>query len=196
MKKFMIAAVVLPLIALVPMVMADESEKEKSLYDFKMKDIDGKEVNMKDFKGNVLLIVNTASKCGYTPQYKDMVEVYKQYKKEGLVVLGFPANEFGQQEPGADKEIKEFCTLNYKVDFPMFSKVVVKGEKQNPLFRYLTTQKNPDFTGDIKWNFEKFLIARDGRLLHRFRSKVKPTDKILKEAIEEALKEEIPKKDD
>ncbi|MBN2326032.1 MAG: glutathione peroxidase [Candidatus Omnitrophica bacterium] len=192
----MIAAVVLTLIALVPMVMADESEKEKSLYDFTMKDIDGKEVKMKDFKGNVLLIVNTASKCGYTPQYKDMVDVYKQYKKEGLVVLGFPANEFGRQEPGADKEIKEFCTLNYKVNFPMFSKVVVKGEKQNPLFRYLTTQKNPDFTGDIKWNFEKFLIARDGRLLHRFRSKVKPTDKILKEAIEEALKEEIPKKDD
>ncbi|MGC9327519.1 MAG: glutathione peroxidase [Candidatus Hinthialibacter sp.] len=194
MKKLMIAAAALPLIALVPLIMADESGKEKCLYDFTVKDIDGKEVNMKDFKGKVLLIVNTASKCGYTPQYKDLVDVYKKYKNKGLVVLGFPANEFGRQEPGEDQEIKEFCSLNYQVNFPMFSKVVVKGEQQNPLFRYLTTQKNPDFTGDIKWNFEKFLIGRDGRLLHRYRSKVNPTDKVVVQAIEEALKEDYSKK--
>jgi glutathione peroxidase len=115
------------------------------------------------------------------------MELYTRYKEKGLVVLGFPANEFGQQEPGSNSEIKEFCTLNYGVKFPMFAKVCVKGEGIDPLFRFLTEQKNPDFTGEIKWNFEKFLIGKDGQLLHRFRSKVKPGDSEIIQAIEKAL---------
>jgi len=163
------------------------AEKEWSLYDFSMKTIDGKELKLKDYKGKVLLIVNTASKCGFTPQYKDLQEIYRKYNEKGLVILGFPANDFGQQEPGTNPEIKEFCSLNYQVDFPLFEKVSVKGESQHPLFKFLTEQKNPDFTGEIKWNFEKILVGKDGQVLHRFRSKVKPNDRELVEAIELAL---------
>jgi glutathione peroxidase len=164
------------------------SEEEKMIYDFSVKSIDGKEVQLKDYKGKVLLIVNTASKCGFTPQYKDLQEIYQKYKEKGLLILGFPANDFGQQEPGNNPEIKEFCSLNYQVDFPLFEKISVKGESQHPLFKFLTEQKNPDFTGEIKWNFEKILIGRDGQLLRRFRSKVKPSDSEMVEAIETALK--------
>lgn len=163
------------------------SEEEKMIYDFSMKNIDGKEVKLKEYEGKVLLIVNTASKCGFTIQYKDLEEIDRKYKEKGLVILGFPANDFGQQEPGTNPEIKEFCSLNYNVDFPLFEKVSVKGEEQHPLFKFLTGLKNPDFTGEIKWNFEKFLIGRDGQLQRRFRSKVKPTDAEIVEAIESAL---------
>ena len=165
----------------------DATEKPPTFYDFSVKDINGKTVKLKEFKGKAVLIVNTASKCGYTPQYKDLMDLYTKYKDRGLIVLGFPANEFGKQEPGSNTEIKEFCSLNYGVKFPMFSKLCVKGEKIAPLFKYLTAQKNPDFTGEIKWNFEKFLIGKDGTLLHRYRSKVKPTDKEIVQAIEKVL---------
>jgi glutathione peroxidase len=157
------------------------------IYDFYLKNIDGKEIKLEEYKEKVLLIVNVASKCGFTPQYKDLEEISQKYKEKGLLVLGFPANEFGQQEPGTNPEIKEFCSLTYKVDFPLFEKICVKGDAQHPLFNYLTKAKNPDFTGEIKWNFEKFLIGRDGQLLRRFRSKVKPTDEEIVDAIEQAL---------
>ncbi len=160
-----------------------------SFYDFTVQNIDGKEVSLDAYKGQVILVVNVASKCGFTPQYEGLQAMYSKYKDEGLVILGFPANNFKQQEPGTDEEIKQFCTLEYGVTFPMFSKVSVKGDDQAELFSYLTTQENQDFTGEIKWNFEKFLIDKEGNLKRRFRSKVKPESKELTEAIEQELSE-------
>lgn len=145
-----------------------------SVYDFKnLKSIDGKTLNLAKYKGKKILIVNTASECGFTPQYAELEKLARQYKDK-LVVIGFPANNFGGQEPGANLQIKEFCQKNYGVTFPLASKVSVKGEDIDPLFKYLTTAQNPDFTGDVKWNFEKFLIDENGKLIHRFRSAVKP----------------------
>ncbi|TNE71852.1 glutathione peroxidase [bacterium] len=158
-----------------------------SIYDFKVKTIDGEEKVLNEYKGKVLLIVNTASKCGYTPQYEGLQAIYEEYKEQGFEILGFPANNFLWQEPGSDEEIKEFCSVNYNVSFQMFSKVSVKGDDQAPLFTYLTEVENPDFTGSIKWNFEKFLISKDGKLLHRFRSGVKPESDEMKNAIKAAL---------
>jgi len=165
-----------------------------SIYDFSLKDIDGNEVKLEKFKGNVLLIVNTASRCGYTPQYEALQAVYERFKDKGFYVLGFPANNFMGQEPGSDKEIKEFCTLRYKVTFPMFSKISVTGSDQHPLYRFLTNKKtNPEFGGDITWNFNKFLISRDGKILGRFGSKDKPDDAVVISAIENALAEKAEK---
>ena len=145
----------------------------KSVYDFKLNTIDGKPLVLKKFKGKKLLIVNTASKCGYTPQYAELERLWQQYKGK-LVVIGFTANKFGGQEPGAKHTIKEFFQKKYCVTFPLAEKVSVKGEDAAELFKYLTKVENPDFTGDIKWNFEKFLIDENGKLIHRFRSGVKP----------------------
>jgi glutathione peroxidase len=158
-----------------------------SVYQFKPTNIDGEEISLNQYKDNVLLIVNTASECGFTPQYEGLQAIYEKYKDQGLVVLGFPANNFGGQEPGSDKEIKKFCTVNYDVSFPMFSKVSVKGDDQHPLFNYLTSASNADFTGEIKWNFEKFLIDKEGQLIHRFRSDVEPKNNTILKAIETAL---------
>ncbi|NGP87167.1 glutathione peroxidase [Fodinibius halophilus] len=158
-----------------------------TIYDFKPTNINGKETSLNKFKGDVLLIVNTASECGYTPQYEGLQALQEKYNKKGFNVLGFPANNFGGQEPGTDKQIKKFCKVNYDVSFPMFSKISVKGKDQHPLFDYLTSAQNPDFTGAIKWNFEKFLISKDGKLLHRFRSDVEPESDELTNAIENAL---------
>ncbi len=144
-----------------------------SVYDFKLKTIDGKNFNLAAYKGKKLLIVNTASKCGFTPQYAELQKLADQYKDK-VVVVGFPANNFGGQEPGANLAIKEFCQKNYGVTFPLSEKVSVKGDDISPLFKFLTTTENPDFTGEIKWNFEKFLIDENGKLVHRFRSSVKP----------------------
>jgi len=146
----------------------------KSVYDFKLKSIDGKNFNLKAYKGKKILIVNTASKCGYTPQYAELEKLSQQYKDK-LVIVGFPANNFGGQEPGTNPMIKEFCQKNYGVTFPLTEKVSVKGEDISELFKYLINAENPDFTGDVKWNFEKFLIDENGKLIHRFRSGVKPT---------------------
>jgi glutathione peroxidase len=166
-----------------------EPPNVSSVYDFKMKNIDGSEVKLDAYKGKVLLIVNTASKCGLTPQYEALQAVYDKYKDKNFVILGFPANNFMGQEPGTDTEIKDFCTLKYKVSFPMFSKISVKGTDQHPLYTYLTNEKsNPGFSGDISWNFEKFLIGKDGKTLARFSPKVKPDDASVIEAIEKALK--------
>jgi glutathione peroxidase len=145
----------------------------KSVYDFKISSIDGKTINLQKFKGKKILIVNTASKCGYTPQYTDLQKLSEQYKDK-LVVIGFPANNFGGQEPGTNTEIKGFCQKNYGVTFILSEKVSVKGIDIDPLFKYLTNTENPDFIGDIKWNFEKFLLDENGKLIHRFRSAVTP----------------------
>lgn len=157
-------------------------------YQFSMNNIDGEEITLSEYKNKVILIVNVASKCGYTPQYEGLQKIYNKYKEEGLVILGFPANNFKGQEPGSDEEIKEFCTLEYGVEFPMFSKVSVAGEDQAELFAYLTAQPNSDFEGEIKWNFEKFLIDKEGVLQRRFRTKVKPESEELTSAIERELR--------
>lgn len=149
-----------------------------SVHDFSFTTIDGKEIQMAQFKGKKILLVNTASKCGYTPQYKELEQLHKQYGKN-LVVIGFPANNFGNQEPGSNEDIAAFCEENYGVTFLIAEKVEVKGEKIDPLFKYLTEQPNPDFTGDINWNFEKFLIDENGKLIHRYRSKIKPLDPVI-----------------
>lgn len=162
--------------------------KSKSVLDFKMKDIDGNDVKLKKYKGNVLLVVNTASKCGYTPQYEGLQSTYAKYKDQGFYVLGFPANNFGGQEPGTDPEIKEFCSLKYKVTFPMFSKISVKGDDQDPLYKFLTSKEtDPDFAGDITWNFNKFLVDRKGKVVARFSSKDKPESEAVTQAIEKYL---------
>jgi glutathione peroxidase len=138
-----------------------------------LESIVGKSIDLSTFKGKKILIVNTASKCGFTPQYKDLEELSKRYKDK-LVVIGFPANNFNQQEPGTNKDIQEFCEMNYGVTFLLSEKVDVKGDQIDPLFDYLTKANNPDFTGEIKWNFEKFLIDENGKLIHRYRSAVTP----------------------
>jgi glutathione peroxidase len=166
------------------------SAKAKSVLDFKMKDIDGKEVALKKYKGDVLLIVNTASKCGYTPQYEGLQKIYDQYKSQGFDVLGFPANNFGNQESGTEAEIKEFCESKYKVTFPMFAKISVKGDDQHPLYNFLTAKEtNPNFAGDISWNFNKFLVDRKGNVVARFSSKDTPESETVKTAIEKYLKD-------
>lgn len=144
-----------------------------SVYEFKLKTIEGKDFSLAKYKGKKVLVVNTASKCGFTPQYAELQKLADQYKDK-LVVVGFPANNFGGQEPGANTEIQQFCQKNYGVTFPLSEKVSVKGDDISPLFKYLTTAANPDFTGEIKWNFEKFLIDENGKLIHRYRSTVKP----------------------
>ena len=145
------------------------------VYEFKLKDIDGKDFSIAKYKGKKVLIVNTASKCGYTPQYADLQKLADLYKDK-LVVVGFPANNFVQQEPGANADIKTFCEKRYGVTFPLSEKVSVKGDDISPLFKYLTSAPNPDFTGEINWNFEKFLIDENGKLIHRYRSQVTPLD--------------------
>lgn len=147
----------------------------KNVYDFSFKTIDGKTVKLSQFKGKKILIVNTASKCGYTPQYEGLEKLHKQYGKK-VVLIGFPAGNFGGQELATNTEIQDFCKKNFGVTFLLSQKVSVKGNDINPLFAYLTSAENPDFKGDIKWNFEKFLINENGELVHRYRSGVKPLD--------------------
>ncbi len=161
----------------------------KSVYDFTLKDSKGKDVKLEEFRGRVVMLVNVASKCGYTPQYEGLQKIYERYKDRGFTILGFPANNFGAQEPGTNEEIQEFCRINYGVTFPIFAKISVKGDDQHPLYKYLTEREtNPDFAGQIKWNFNKFLVGRDGRILARFDSADKPEDARVTQAIEAALK--------
>jgi glutathione peroxidase len=159
-----------------------------AVLNFKMKSLAGKEVDLSKYQGKVVLIVNVASKCGFTPQYKGLQELHKKYATQGLAILGFPANDFGQQEPGSEQEIGEFCQKNYGVEFDMFSKISVKGPQQSNLYRQLTSEKtDPKFAGEVKWNFEKFLIGRDGEIVARFRSKVAPNSEEMVKAIEAEL---------
>ncbi len=157
-----------------------------SIYDIPLKDIDGKDASLKPYAGKVVLIVNVASKCGYTPQYTALEAIYQKYKDQGLVVCGFPCNQFGGQEPGTDAEIKQFCTSKYDVTFPMFDKLEVNGANRHPLYVALAGADSP-FPGNIKWNFTKFLIGRDGKILNRFDSSVKPDSPAVQGAIEVAL---------
>jgi glutathione peroxidase len=155
---------------------------------FTMKSLNGQDVNLGQYQGKVLLIVNTASKCGFTPQYAGLERLHEKYADRGLAILGFPSNDFGHQEPGTDEQIGQFCTANYGVKFDMFSKVDVKGDNQCPLYQFLTgEQTDAPFAGEVKWNFEKFLISRDGRIVARFRSPVTPESGPLTSAIETEL---------
>lgn len=157
-----------------------------SIYDIPLKDIDGNSATLKAFEGKVLLIVNVASNCGYTPQYAALQALYSKYRDQGLVVLGFPCNQFGGQEPGTDTEIKQFCSSKYNVTFPMFDKIEVNGANRHPLYVMLAGKDSP-VAGNIRWNFTKFLIDRHGRILNRFDSKVKPDSAELTAAVETAL---------
>src|SRR5205085_10056198 len=151
-----------------------------------LKDINGKETSLKDYEGKVLLVVNVASKCGYTPQYEALEAIHEKYKGRGFAVLGFPCNDFGSQEPGSNDEIKQFCSAKYNVTFPLFDKLHVKGPEQHPLYTALSGKESP-FPGDVKWNFGKFLIGRDGKIVKRFDSAAKPDSPQVTQAIESAL---------
>lgn len=153
--------------------------------DQKVKDIDGKDVDLAQYKGKVVMLVNVASKCGNTPQYEQLQEVYTKYKDQGLVVIGFPANEFNKQESGSNEEIKAFCSSKYAVTFPMMSKIVVKGDGMHPLYQQLTTADG--FAGDVSWNFQKYLIDRNGNLMAKIAPKTKPDDAKVVAAVEKAL---------
>jgi glutathione peroxidase len=156
---------------------------------FTMKNIDGKDVNLSKYQGKVVLFVNVASQCGLTPQYKQLEALHEKYGKDGLCIIGVPANEFGKQEPGTNEEIKEFCSNKYNVKFDMLSKAVVKGEGICPLYKFLTSKDtNPKFAGDIGWNFTKFLIGKNGEVIGRFEPRTKPDAPEVIQAIETELK--------
>ena len=157
---------------------------QNSILDFKATGVDGKTIDLSQYKGKKILIVNVASECGFTPQYEGLEQLYEKFK-DRLVIIGFPANNFGQQEPGTNKEIQTFCEKNYAITFPIMSKVSVKGTDIDPLFKWMIEQPNPDFTGDIKWNFEKFLFDENGKLIHRFRSKTEPMSEVMIKALEQ-----------
>src|SRR5437879_1125713 len=172
---------------IVSLVFADEKGDKKvpAVLNFKMKTLAGTEVDLSQYQGKPILIVNVASRCGYTPQYKGLQALHDKYAKEGLVVLGVPSNDFGKQEPGTSEEIAAFCQSNYGVKFDMLEKVVVKGEDKVPLYKVLTSKEtDPKFSGEIKWNFTKFLISRDGEIVNRFEPKVEPESKKVTAAIE------------
>lgn len=159
--------------AIIAMSITTSIMAQTSIHEFKVPGLMGDEINFADFKGKKILVVNTASKCGFTPQYEQLQELSSKYP-EKLVVVGFPANNFGKQEPGTNDEIESFCKKNYGVTFPMAEKVSVKGDDIHPLFKWLNEQENEDFTGDIRWNFEKYLIDEKGNVIHRYRSKTSP----------------------
>lgn len=165
-----------------------QAKFDPGVHQFKVQDIKNKAVDMASYRGKVLLIVNTASYCGFTSQYKPLQKTFEQFKDQGFLVLGFPSNDFGRQEPGSNKEIKDFCELNYKVSFPLFSKVTVSGNQKAPLFKYLTEDSGQEFKRSIDWNFEKFLIGRDGQLVARFKSSTDPQSEEILSAITAALK--------
>jgi glutathione peroxidase len=161
---------------------------EKSVYDFTLNSIDGQPASLGAYKGKVLLVVNVASRCGFTPQYSALESVYEKYKDRGFVIVGVPANNFGAQEPGTNEEIKTFCTRKYNVQFPMMSKVSVKGPDTTPLYQYLTDPSlNPKTGGEIKWNFTKFLFDRNGNIVARFEPEVTPDSPQVVAAIEKAI---------
>lgn len=156
-----------------------------NIKDISVKDIDGKEIKLSGYKGKVLLIVNVASECGYTPQYEGLQKIYEKYEEEGLEILAFPCNDFGAQEPGTNEEIKNFCSSKYNVTFKLFDKIKIIGKDKSPLYEILIN--NTDDRGDVKWNFEKFLIDKSGNIISRFRSKVKPESEELTKAVKELL---------
>lgn len=187
MNRFFI--VLLTVICLIDTVWTQTKEgtmnQQPALYTFVMKTIDGKEKPLSEYRGKVLMIVNVASKCGFTPQYKALEEVYNKYKDRGLMILGFPANNFLWQEPGTDAEIKQFCTLNYGVTFDMFSKIDVKGKNQHPLYKYLT--EDSPAHGKVEWNFQKYLVDRHGNVVEKFSPGIVPDDSTITSSIEKLL---------
>jgi glutathione peroxidase len=170
------------------LIMATTLFAGSGVYSFTLNSIDGKPAPLGDYKGKVVLLVNVASQCGYTPQYSALEAIYEKYKDQGFVILGFPANNFGAQEPGTNEEIKTFCTRKYSVTFPMYAKISVEGADQAPLYSYLTKDTGPGIAGDIKWNFTKFLVDRDGKVVQRFEPAVTPDSKEVTAAIEKELK--------
>jgi glutathione peroxidase len=191
MKNAVVIFAATALLAVASGVNSEEKKGDKKVPEvlsFKMNRLDGKSANLADYSGKVVLMVNVASQCGLTPQYEQLEGLHEKYAEKGLAVLGFPANEFGKQEPGTDAEIASFCKKDYGVKFDMFSKVVVKGEGQCPLYKYLTSKEtDPKFAGDISWNFEKFLIGRNGEIVARFAPRVKPDSEEVVKAIETEL---------
>ena len=177
---------VMYLLATLLCINAVAAEKMNDLREIPLKDINGKETSLKAYDGKVLLVVNVASKCGYTPQYKSLEATYQKYKDQGFAVLGFPCNDFGAQEPGTNEEIKQFCSSKYNVTFPMFDKLHVKGAEQHPLYAALCGKESP-YPGPVKWNFGKFIIGRDGKILKRFDSAATPDSDQVTQAIETAL---------
>ena len=171
----------------------DQTVKVPAVLDFDETSITGQDIHLSQYYGQVLLIVNTASKCGNTPQYEQLQALHEDHHEQGLAILGFPANDFGKQEPGSDEDIQAFCKKNYGVEFQMFSKVAVKGEDISPLYAYLTSKEsNPEFGGPIQWNFDKFLVSRNGKVIARFKHKTKPDAKEVVDAIQAALKQPVP----
>jgi len=163
-----------------------KSATASQIYDFTMEDIDNKPRSLNDFKGKVIMIVNTASFCGNTPQYADLQNLYERYRDQGFTILAFPANDFGKQEPGENKEIAEFCYTKYSLEFPLFSKITVLGEQKHPLYRYLT--EDTAFKGEITWNFQKFLVNREGTVIARYAPGQKPLSPQIVDDIEHALR--------
>ncbi|MGK9477024.1 glutathione peroxidase [Melioribacter sp. OK-6-Me] len=161
-------------------------QTKSNIYDFNVKDIDGKDVSLSKYRGKVLLIVNVASKCGFTPQYEGLQKIYEKYKERGFEILAFPCNDFNGQEPGTNEEIKEFCTTNYNVTFNLFDKIHVLGKNKAPLYEFLINYNGIE-TGDVKWNFEKFIVDRNGKVVARFRSAVKPDSREVIGQIEKLL---------
>ena len=179
------------LFAVASVVAQDESKSEEAgpALQFKLKSIDGEEVNLADYQGKVVVMVNVASKCGLTPQYSALQDLHEELSEDGLAILGIPCNQFGGQEPGSEAEIKQFCKTNYGVDFDMFAKIEVNGDDRHPLYTYLTSQEiGPAESGDIKRNFEKFVVGRDGKVIARFGPRVKPDSDEFLEVIGRALK--------
>lgn len=185
MRSIMITAVLTVFLSTVVPAQENKKMTDAPFYSFTMKTIEGKDRSLAEYKGKVVMVVNTASFCGYTPQYKELETLYKQYKDKGFVIIGFPANNFGKQEPGSDKDIAAFCERNYGVSFPMFSKISVKGSDIHPLYKYLTTET--DFKEEIAWNFTKFIVDKNGAVAAKFASKVKPTEKDVTSKIDELL---------
>jgi glutathione peroxidase len=180
----LISLIVVALLA-APQNKTAEKPKVADVLNFTMNSLDGKPVNLSKYQGNVVLMVNVASECGYTPQYEGLQALHKKYAARGLRVLGFPSNDFGAQEPGSNAQIQDFCKKNYGVEFDMFSKITVLGSSKAPLYKTLTS--TPKFSGDVSWNFEKFLIGRDGQVIGRYKSAVEPLSAELTKAIEAAL---------
>lgn len=164
-----------------------------AVLNYDVKDIEGNDTHLTQYYGEVVLIVNTASKCGLTPQYKQLQAMHDAHHDAGLSIIGFPANNFGKQEPGSDEQIIEFCEKNYGVTFDMYSKISVKGRDQAPLYSFLTSERtNPKFAGEIRWNFDKFLVSREGKVIARFEPRTKPDSKEVVDAIKAALKQPVP----
>ncbi|QDU79375.1 Hydroperoxy fatty acid reductase gpx1 [Polystyrenella longa] len=186
MKKVSLALSLICGLMLTAVASVNAADQEESpIFEQKMTSLDGKEVDLSQYKGKVLLIVNVASQCGATPQYEPLQGLHEKYADKGLAVLGFPCNQFGKQEPGDESEIAQFCEKNYGVTFDMFSKIEVNGEEQAPLYEYLTTSAADE--GKVKWNFEKFLISKDGKVVERFRTKTQPDSEEVVTAIEAEL---------